>query len=161
MADHGDGTVTETAAGDTWTLTASGGGWTVKDNATGKYLSIVNNLLAMSATQTVWTFTLVGSAPPPPPPGNGVPTAITLSSASPTITYNAAAGTVLATASVTMSDGSQFAGTLTSRDTTGFFAISGLNIVTGRALTSADVGTHTTTITATQNGHAIAAEFSI
>ena len=51
-----------------------------------------------------------------------------------------------------MSDGSQFAGTLTSSDTSGFFAISGLNIVTARALTSADDGTHSTTITASQGG---------
>jgi hypothetical protein len=69
-------------------------------------------------------------------------------------------GAVLATASVTMSDGSQFAGTLTTSDTN-FFAISGLNVVTARALTSTDDGTHTTTITATQGGQAVAAEFSL
>jgi hypothetical protein len=41
-----------------------------------------------------------------------IPTAITLSPASVTIPDNAPAGTLLATAAVTMSDGSQFAGEL-------------------------------------------------
>jgi hypothetical protein len=68
-----------------------------------------------------------------PPPAT--PTAITLSPVSATTPDNAAAGTVLSTATVTMSDGSQFAGTLSSSDSSGFFAISGLNIVTARANT--------------------------
>ena len=89
------------------------------------------------------------------------PTAITLSSASATTPDNAAAGTVLTTATVTMSDGSQFTGTLSSSDTSGFFAISGLNIVTARALTSADDGAHSTTITASQGGQSVSMEFSI
>ncbi len=88
------------------------------------------------------------------------PTAITLSPASPTIPDNSPAGTVIATANVTMSDGSQFQGTLMSSDTN-FFAISGLNIVTARAVTSADNGLHSTVITATQVGQAVSAEFSI
>jgi hypothetical protein len=88
------------------------------------------------------------------------PTAITLSPASATIPDNASAGTVLSTATVTMSDGSQFTGTLTSSDTSGFFAISGLNIVTAQALTSADDGTHSTTITASQGGQSASIKFS-
>jgi hypothetical protein len=98
---------------------------------------------------------LYQSVPPP------TPTAITLSPASATTPDNAAAGTVLTAATVTMSDGSQFAGTLTSSDTSGFFAISGLNIVTARALTSADDGAHSTTITASQSGQSVSMEFSI
>jgi hypothetical protein len=100
--------------------------------------------------------------PPPPPPSSGpVPTAITLSPASATTPDNSPAGTVLTTATVTMSDGSQFTGTLTSSDTSGFFAISGPNIVTARALTSADDGPHSTVITASQNGQSISMDVSI
>jgi hypothetical protein len=75
------------------------------------------------------------------PPAPTTPVAITLSPVSATMPDNAPAITVFTTATVTMSDGSQFGGTLTSGDTSGFFAISGLNFVTARALTSADDGT--------------------
>jgi hypothetical protein len=88
------------------------------------------------------------------------PTTITLSPANPTIPDNTPAGTVIATTNVTMSDGSQFQGTLMSSDTN-FFAISGLNIVTARAVTSADDGMHSTVITATQGGQAFSTGFSI
>jgi hypothetical protein len=56
MADNGDGTVTENATGDAWTITSSGNGYTVLNNRTGRYLSIVSNALGMSSTQTVWTI---------------------------------------------------------------------------------------------------------
>jgi hypothetical protein len=100
---------------------------------------------------------VTAASPPPPPPS---PTAITLSPASVTIPDNAPAGTLLATAAVTMSDGSQFAGTLTTSNTS-FFTISGLNIVTARALTSADDGPHTTLITASQGTQSLSARFSV
>jgi len=151
MADAGDGTVTENATGDTWTVSASGNGYTIRDKRTGHYLSIVSNALAMSATQTVWTIAAVS------PPS---PTAITLTPASVTTADNAPAGTLLATATVTMSDGSQFAGTLTTSNTD-FFAISGLNIVTAKALTPADDGTHTTVITASQGSKSLSMSFSV
>jgi hypothetical protein len=115
------------------------------------------------------TATLIATAPfvvvnaqvvATPTAGVATPTAITLSPGNPTIPDNAAAGTAIATANVTMSDGSQFLGTLTSSDTS-FFAISGLNIVTARAVTSADDGIHSTVITATQAGQALSMEFSI
>jgi hypothetical protein len=150
MADNGDGTVTENATGDAWTVSSSGSGYTVRNNRTGQYLSNVSNVLAMSSTHTVWTISAV--APPSP-------TAITLAPASATIPDNAPAGTVIATATVTMSDSSQFKGTLTTSDTN-FFAISGLNIVTARVFTSADDGTHSTVITASQNGQSFSMEFS-
>jgi hypothetical protein len=92
--------------------------------------------------------------------GVATPTAITLSPASATIPDNAPAGTVIATANVTMSDGSQFTGTLTTSNTS-FFAISGLNIVTAQALTSAADGTQSTVITAVQGTQALAKEFSV
>jgi hypothetical protein len=88
------------------------------------------------------------------------PTEITLSPVRATIPDNAPAGTVIATANVTMSDGSQFTGTLTTSNTT-FFAISGLNIVTAQALTSANDGTQSTVITAVQGSQALSMEFSI
>jgi hypothetical protein len=59
-----------------------------------------------------------------------------------------------------MSDGSQFTGTLTTSNT-GFFAISGMNIVTARALRPADDGTQSTVITAAQAGQSLSLEFSI
>jgi hypothetical protein len=129
------------------------------------------SLLAPSATggyearfyadDGVSTLTLLAKAPfVVNSQGVATPTAITLSPASPTIPDNAPAGTVIATANVTMSDGSQFQGTLTS-SVTDFFAISGLNIVTTRAVTSADDGMHSTVITATQGGQALFTEFSI
>jgi hypothetical protein len=95
------------------------------------------------------------NAPAASPPQ---PTALTFQSVTGTVIDNASAGTVLATAVVAMSDGSQFRGTLTTSDTT-FFAISGMNIVTARALTSADDGAHSTTITAQQGAQAISTEF--
>jgi hypothetical protein len=88
------------------------------------------------------------------------PTAITLSPASVTIPDNAPAGTLLATAAVTMSDGSQFTGTLTTSNAS-FFAISGLNIVTAQALTSAADGTQSTVITASQGSQSLSMELSI
>ena len=88
------------------------------------------------------------------------PTAITLSPASATIADNAPAGTLVATANVTMSDGSQFKGTLTTSNTN-LFAISGMNIVTARALTAADDGAYSTVITATQAGQAVFMELSV
>ena len=108
---------------------------------------------ALSAAQVLALYQAV--TPPP-----STPTAITLSPASATTPDNAPAGTLISTATVTMSDGSQFGGTLTSSDTSGFFAISGLNIVTARALTSADDGSHSTVITASQGGQSVSMELS-
>jgi hypothetical protein len=97
---------------------------------------------------------------PPVEGATPTPIAITLSPASVTIPDNAPAGTLIATANVTMSDGSQFARTLTTSNTS-FFAISGLNIVTARALTSANDGTQSTVITASQGSQSASMEFSI
>jgi hypothetical protein len=73
---------------------------------------------------------------------------------------NSPTGTYLATVLVTTFDGSPFAGTLTTSDTN-FFAISGMNVVTARALTPADDGTHTTVITAHQGAKSLSARLSI
>jgi hypothetical protein len=116
----------------------AGGPWWARQNAT---------------WVDVGTTAPVEGAPP-------TPTAITLTLASPSIPDNSPAGTLIATANVTMSDGSQFKGTLTTSNTD-IYAISGLNIVTARALTPADDGTHPTVITASQAGQAFSMEFSI
>jgi hypothetical protein len=107
--------------------------------------------LALSAAEVLALYQAV---PPPTPTAN----AFTL--ASPTIPDNSPAGTLIATANVTMSDGSQFKGTLTTSNTD-ICHISGLNIATARALTPADDGTHPTVITASQGGQAASMEFSI
>jgi len=151
MADNGDGTVTENTNRDAWTVSPGGNGYTVLNKRTGRYLSGVSNVLGMSSTQTVWT---ISDSPPP------TPTAIILSPASATIPDNAPAGTLVATANVTMSDGSQFKGTLTTSNTN-LFAISGLNIVTARALKAADDGAFSTVITASQGAQTVSMEFSI
>ena len=109
---------------------------------------------AISAAQVLALYQAV--TPPPP----STPTAITLALASATIPDNAPAGTLIATANVTMSDGSQFAGTLTTSNTS-FFAISGMNIVTAQALTSANDGTQSTVITASQGSQSLTKEFSL
>ena len=88
------------------------------------------------------------------------PTAITLTPASATIPDNAPAGTVIATANVTMSDGSQFTGALTTSNTN-LFAVSGMNIVTARTLTPSDDGMQSTVITAAQAGQSLSRVFSI
>jgi hypothetical protein len=59
-----------------------------------------------------------------------------------------------------MSDGTQFKGTLTPSNTN-IFAISGMQIVTARALTSADDGTQSTVITASQGSQSLSMEFSV
>lgn len=67
------------------------------------------------------------------------PVSITLSLANPTIPDNAPAGTLVATASVVMSDGSAYKGTVTSSNP--LFVGSGVNILTARALVPTDDGT--------------------
>jgi hypothetical protein len=56
MADGGNGTVTENASGDTWSVTSSGGGFVVKNNRTGNYLENNGGTLAMGPAATVWAF---------------------------------------------------------------------------------------------------------
>ena len=126
----------------------------VVDNGGKLYVSGVTVWWVWQQGQFVQT-TAPPSAPKP------YPTAITLTPAQSQIPDNSPSGTVVAAATVTTSDGTPFTGTLTSGDTTGFFAIRGLNIVTARALTSADDGTHATTITAHQGGQSVSAELSI
>jgi hypothetical protein len=126
------------------------------DTFTGAIYDVRIYKQALSAAQVLALYQAVT----PPAPGTPTPTAITLALASATIPDNAPAGALIATANVTMSDGSQFKGVLTTSNTN-MYAISGLNIVTARALTPADDGTHPTVITASQAGQAVSMEFSI
>jgi hypothetical protein len=95
------------------------------------------------------------------PPVPVQPTALHVALVHQLVPDNAAAGNVLATLAVDMSDSSAFNGTIISSDT-GFFAISGMNLVTAHALTAADDGSHTTILTAHQKtGQAISARCTI
>jgi hypothetical protein len=149
------------AASPTGTVTVSGNNLvlaralTAADNGSHQWsVAATQNGVTVSGSIQVQ---VAAPSPPPPPP---YPTAITVTPANSKIADSAPAGALLATATVTMSDGSQFTGALTTSDTS-FFAISGLSIVTARALTSADDGSQTTTITAQQGGQSLATEFSI
>lgn len=75
------------------------------------------------------------------------PTAITLVPSNTTIVSGTSAGVVVSTAVVTTSDGSPYVGNL-STDRPDLFAISGLNIVTARAIQDSDAGSVVTVITA-------------
>ena len=151
LADAGDGTTTEKPSGDTCTVSPSVNDDTIRDSRSGKYCSVVSNALAMSATQTLWTIAALASPPP---------TGITLTPVSVTIANNVPAGTPLAAAAVTKSDGAQFSVTLTT-GYTDFFAISGLDIVTARALTTADDGARATVIAASQGGKSLSMSLSV
>lgn len=79
-------------------------------------------------------------------PGSAVPVTITLAPSSSVVTLDTAtAGTVLATASVTMSDSSPFAGSLVSSNP-GLVGFSGMDAVLARNLASADDGFYNITI---------------
>jgi chitodextrinase len=93
MVDAGNGTVSESTSGDTWSATAANGGYTVKNSRTGKYLSLNSGVLAMSGTASVWTFTPSSSASAIP----SVPTGLSGTAASSTqvrLSWNACTGNV-------------------------------------------------------------------
>jgi hypothetical protein len=87
------------------------------------------------------------------------PIAITLSPTSVTLPEGSPAGTLITTASVTMSNGTTFTGILTSSNAA-LFGISGLNIVLARTLALGDEGA-TSTITATQAGFRFSIQLGI
>ena len=80
------------------------------------------------------------------------PTGVSFVTTTTSLPDNSPAGTTIATFSVSVSDGSSFAGTL-GASPTGTVAISGsTRLVLARALTSADDGSQKWTVIATQNG---------
>jgi hypothetical protein len=78
-------------------------------------------------------------------PGAPVPTAITVTPQTVRTPDNSLAGNALASAIVTMSDGSTFLGTLTTNNP-GLVAFSGLTIILARDLTPGDDGYHNISI---------------
>jgi len=141
LADASGGTATENASGDTSTVSPPGDDYTIRDSRTSNDFSVVCNAQAMSATRTLSTIAALASP---------TPTAITLTPASVTIADIVPTGTPLAAAAVTKSDGAQFSGTLTT-SYTDFFAISGLDIITARALSGGADRAHATVIAVSAN----------
>jgi hypothetical protein len=141
MLDNGDGTVNENATGDAWTVTGNNTvGYKILNNRTGLYLSNISNSLGMSATQTPWTISSL--AVPNPIDITFTPSSISLPA-------DAGANTFLTTIGVVMSDNSTFTGSI-ALSNTNFFAMSGANLVTARALVAGDVGSQSTNISVTQ-----------
>lgn len=83
-----------------------------------------------------------GVVTPPAP----TPVSIALSPSSISVQDNATAGSIVSTATVTMSDGTtNFSGTLLTSDTH-YYQISGMNVVLAHSLSGADDGQHNTVI---------------
>jgi hypothetical protein len=163
-------------------LTTSEGTWTWGSTATstGDYptqlngtangdavkMQITNGILYALNAEGNWyarnngNWVLIGTTAPVEG-ATPTPAVITFVGAKATLPDTAPANTVIATAHVTMSDGSSnFGGTLTTSNAS-FFAISGMNIVTAQALTSANDGTQSTVITASQGSQSASMELSI
>ena len=103
------------------------------------------------------TFTIIVEAAGPTPP---TPTGVTLTPATASLPDNAAAGTIVAALSVTMSDGSTFAGTLAASPA-GTVTISGNKLVLARGLTAADDGARQWSVVAMQNGVTVSAAIPV
>jgi hypothetical protein len=94
-------------------------------------------------------------------PSLPTPTGITFVTTTISLPDNSPAGTTAATFSVSMSDGSSFAGTL-GASPAGTVAISGsMRLVLARALTSADDGLQQWTVSATQNGVTVSSSIAV
>ncbi len=87
-----------------------------------------------------------------------VPKTLTLTPDSLSIQTNIVSGT-LSRLTVTTSDGSVFNGTFSVSDT--LATVSGLSLILARTLTSADIGTHTFMVTATQNNMNVSTTFTL
>ena len=111
-----------------------------------------NNSFTLGATSAAITVQI--TAPPP------VPTSVTLTPASLSLPDNSPIGTPASTTAVAMSDGSAFAGVL-SVSPVGLVMPTALNLVLGRALTTADDGSRDCTVTATQNGSSVSANLTL
>jgi hypothetical protein len=137
MADNGDGTVTENATGDAWTIRSSGNGYTVLNNRTGRYLSIVSNALGCRLRRPC------GQSQHQP----CHPNCDLFLPGKRDNTDNMPAGTVVTGTSTTSN--------------TDLFAMSGMNIVTAWAFTSTDDGFHSTVITASQSSQSFSLGVSV
>jgi hypothetical protein len=94
-------------------------------------------------------------------PSLPTPTGITFVTTTASLPDNSPAGTAVATFSVSMSDGSAFAGTL-GANPAGTVAISGsTRLVLARAVTSADDGSQQWGVSATQNGVTVSSSIAV
>jgi hypothetical protein len=91
---------------------------------------------------------------------NATPTGVTFTPSTASLPDNSAAGTVVAAVSVSMSDGSAFAGSLAASPSLAV-TISGNKLVLARALTSADNGMQTWSAAATQNGVTVSGSIQV
>ena len=91
---------------------------------------------------------------------NAIPTGVAFAPTSASLPDNAAAGTTVAAVSVSMSDGSTFAGALAASPAR-TVTIPARMLVLARALTSADDGPRQWTVTATQNGVTVSGSISV
>lgn len=123
----------------------------------GRVTSFVLGMLVASTASLAFTIT----SPPPvtPPPVVATPKSVTLTPATASLPDNTAAGAVLASVGVTMSDNSTFSGTLAvpKNDMVG---VSSGKLTLTRALAAADDGVHNFVVTATQGGASANATFA-
>src|SRR5271163_19 len=145
------GTLTASPSG---TVTISSGklvlarALTAADNGSHQWsVAAAQNGVTVSAAIPVQ---VTGASLPP------TPTGVTFAPSTASLPDNAAAGTMVAAVSVSMSDGSAFAGTLTASPA-GTVTMSGKNLMLARALTPADNGSHQWSVAATQNGATVSA----
>jgi hypothetical protein len=109
-----------------------------------------------SCTPTNWSFyaTLVGGPLSPTPTPKPKPIGVSFTPSSPSLPDTSIAGAVISSIGVTMSDGSQFTGTLSlTANPSGTAVISGAKLELARNLSPADVGTiEPFTVQASGNG---------
>src|SRR5438477_4162784 len=167
-APNGPALIT-TAGNWAWSAAASGrpGEWNINLNGSavgvGTLMEVATGGRLYVKTANLGWYLWQGSGwvhsadPTPPPP---VPTSVTLTPASLSLPDNSPIGTPASTAAVAMSDGSAFAGVL-SVSPVGLVMPTALNLVLGRALTTADDGSRDCTVTATQNGSSVSANLTL
>jgi hypothetical protein len=89
------------------------------------------------------------------------PTGITFVTTTTSLPDNSPAGTTVATFSISMSDGSSFAGTLAASPSSSVAISGGTRLVLARALTSADDGSQQWGVSATQNGVTVSSSIAV
>jgi hypothetical protein len=126
-------------------LNGANAGWAIRLRVTNGHLYEFTKAAAGYFVRWNAAWVAAGSAAPAE---NTIATTITLSPTR-TLPIDMPVGTVVSTATVTMSPaGAQFTGPLVSSDP--LYTAQGMNVVTARRLTQADIGLHVTTITAVQ-----------
>src|SRR5208282_5354422 len=125
---------------------------TAADNGSPRWsVAATQNGVTVSAAIPVQ---VTGASLPP------APTGVTFAPSTASLPDNAAAGTMVAAVSVSMSDGSAFAGTLAASPA-GTVTISGGKLVLARALTAADNGSPQWSVVAAQNGVTVSGSIQV